>query len=207
MDISDIQSGELAPPDVRERFFGYDSNFASPPDPVRLRPLVATDIGLLFRWCNLPEVTAYMYRDHEITYQEHREWFQSERDDWVRWVAEADGEPIGFAQITHINRKDGTFEWGDYIADPAARGKGYGKWIKYLLHEHGFDVLGLRKAWCEVFAENQGVWLSHLKFGYRMEGYFLKHVMKGGEAKDVVRVGMLDIEWRAQKARIRDGLR
>jgi len=208
-------------PDVGERFFGYDGETAValqrdvehlrlvPRPVVTLRPMGTDqdDLGRTFVWCNLPDVAKYMYRDHEISYNEHNAWFQAQKDTWVRWIAEVDGEPIGFAQLYAINRKDGTFEWGDYIALTEARGKGYGKWIKFLIHEHGFETLGLRKASCEVFADNLSVWSSHLKFGYRMEGYFTAHVMKGGTARDVVRVGMLRDDWDRAKPKIMASLR
>ena len=89
----------------------------------------------------------------------------------------------------------------------AVRGLGVGSWVEFRVLEHVFGVLGLRKLWCEVLASNEAVWKLHMRYGFQQEALFRGHVVKQGEAMDVIGLGLLAEEWRARRGEMAQRLR
>ncbi|HRD45042.1 MAG TPA: UDP-4-amino-4,6-dideoxy-N-acetyl-beta-L-altrosamine N-acetyltransferase [Caulobacter sp.] len=176
---------------------------------VTLRAVVEADRERLLAWRNSPEVAAFMYSDHRITPDEHDRWFDGIAGDPTRtyWIIEADGLPVGLANIVDINRQHGRCAWAYYLADPAVRGLGVGSFVEYWVLEHVFGVLGLQKLWCEVLETNEAVWRLHERYGFRREALFRRHVVKAGAPTDVVGLGILADEWRARRDEMADRLR
>jgi UDP-4-amino-4,6-dideoxy-N-acetyl-beta-L-altrosamine N-acetyltransferase len=164
---------------------------------VRLRPLDDGDRERLYAWRNSPEVAAYMYADHAISPDEHARWFAGIAGDARRsyWIIEADGAPVGLANLYDIDRAHGRAAWAYYLADPSIRGKGVGGYVEYWMIEQAFGPRALRKLWCEVLASNEAVWRMHQKFGFKEEARFRAHVLKGGQPQDVLGLGLLADEW------------
>jgi UDP-4-amino-4,6-dideoxy-N-acetyl-beta-L-altrosamine N-acetyltransferase len=175
---------------------------------VTLRPLTADDKDRLFTWRNSPEVAAYMYTDHQIGRDEHDRWFAAIEGDARRvyWIIELDGEPVGLANLYDIDRANGRCAWAYYLASPSVRGRGVGGAVEYQVIERVFGELGLRKLWCEVLASNEAVWKLHQGFGFEIEARFRSHVVKGGEPRDVIGLGLLKEDWLAARDAIRERL-
>lgn len=166
---------------------------------VALRPLDAADRDRLFAWRNSPAVAAYMYTDRPIAPDEHARWFAGLQGDARRdyRIIEVDGLPAGLANFYDIDRAQGRAAWAYYLADPAVRGKGVGGYVEFLMIERAFGELELRKLWCEVLASNAAVWKLHQKFGFQQEALLRAHVVKGGQAHDVMGLGLLVEDWAA----------
>jgi len=164
---------------------------------VVLRPAGPEDRDRLREWRNLPEISRWMYSDHEISPQEHARWFEAALADPGRiyWVIEADGTPVGLANLYDISPKDRKATWAYYLADPSVRGKGIGAYVEYLVIEAVFGQHGLNKLWCEVLSDNKGVVKLHLSFGFRQEALYRAHVWKAGAPCDVVGLGLLAEDW------------
>ena len=176
---------------------------------VELRALSDDDNERLFAWRNTPEVAAYMYTDHRISPEEHARWFAGIAGDPRRayWIIVVDGSPVGLANFYDIDRTHGRAAWAYYLADPGMRGKGVGGFVEYLMIEQAFGGLKLRKLWCEVLASNEAVWRLHQKFGFKEEARLRAHVLKGGEAQDVIGLGLLAEEWAESRAAMAERLR
>lgn len=173
---------------------------------VELRPLEPADKDRLFAWRNAPEVAAFMYSDHQITPEEHARWFAGLAGDARRdyRMIVVDGAPAGPVNFYDIDPVQGRASWAYYLADPAVRGKGVGGYVEFLTIERAFAPrgaggLGLRKLWCEVLVANEAVWKLHQKFGFRQEALLRAHVVKGGEALDVIGLGLLAEDWPAAR--------
>ena len=176
---------------------------------VRLRLVEAGDSARLLRWRNSPEVAAFMYSDHEISQAEHDRWFAAAMSapDRRYWIIEADGEPVGLANLARIDAAARRCEWAYYLGEPSTRGKGLGARIEYIVLRHVFETLGLNKLWCEVMAGNAAVWKLHQSFGFVREALFRAHVLKDGRLQDVVGLGMLQADWATAKPGIEARLR
>lgn len=169
--------------------------------PCRLRRIREADLECVRQWRMLPEITRFMYTDPEITPEQQRAWFAgiaaSARD--CVWIIElVDGDiPVGLLSLSEIDRVHRRCAWAYYLADPRARGKGLAKVLELNVYAHVFETLGLNRLWCEVLGSNERVVQIHERFGSRVEGILREHVLKHGEAHDVVRMAMLARDWPA----------
>jgi len=168
---------------------------------VVLRPLEAHDRDRLLAWRNMPEVGRWMYTDHTITPDEHARWFEGAVIDPRRryWVIEADGRPVGLANLYDLAPEHARTAWAYYLADRSTRGQGIGAFVEYWVIEHVFGELKLNKLWCEVLVDNEPVWRLHEGFGFRREALFRRHVRKNDEPADVVGLGLLASDWAAAR--------
>lgn len=176
---------------------------------VQLREVVEGDRGRLLTWRNSPDVSAYMYSDHRIGHQEHDHWFDVVRHDPRRryWVIEADGEPVGLANLADIDFTHRRCAWAYYLASPKVRGLGVGSFVEFQVIEYVFGVLGLNKLWCEVLLSNESVWRLHELYGFQREALFRQHVMKHGHEVDVAGMGLLARDWSANRDAMAQRLR
>ncbi|WP_148229296.1 UDP-4-amino-4,6-dideoxy-N-acetyl-beta-L-altrosamine N-acetyltransferase [Oceanithermus profundus] len=176
---------------------------------VRLRPVQQQDSELLRAWRNQPEVSKYMYSDHYISKQEHDAWFQRAISDPSRrmWIILFSEVPVGLASMYGISEAHRHAEWAFYLADPGVRGKGVGGFVEYYILKHAFEELNLHKLSCEVLSTNQPVINMHIKYGFKIEGVFREHIRKGDNYIDVVRLAILEQEWREIEREIQEKLR
>ena len=177
---------------------------------VRLRLITPDDSARVLAWRNSPQVSAYMYSDHQIGQPEHDRWFSAALSavDRRYWIIEMDGEPVGLANLARIDPANRRCEWAYYLGEASTRGRGLGSQIEYIVLRHVFETLGLNKLWCEVLLDNEGVWKLHESFGFVREALYRQHVFKDGRLQDVVGLGMLSSDWAVAKpaieARLRD---
>lgn len=173
----------------------------STPPHVVLRTLEARDRDRLLTWRNQPEIARWMYSDHLISAEAHARWFAGALADPRRryWVIEADGRPVGLANLYDLAPEHSRTAWAYYLADPSTRGQGIGAFVEFWVIEHVFGELGLEKLWCEVLIGNEGVWRLHEGFGFQREALFRQHVRKDGELTDVVGLGLLKSDWAATR--------
>ncbi|MGH6955603.1 MAG: UDP-4-amino-4,6-dideoxy-N-acetyl-beta-L-altrosamine N-acetyltransferase [Caulobacteraceae bacterium] len=176
---------------------------------VDLRPLLTEDADRVLAWRNSPDVRAYMYTDHVITRAEHARWIAGVEGDEGRryFIIEADGAPVGLANLYDIDRRHQRCAWAYYLADPAVRGLGLGSYVEYWMLEFVFEGLKLDKLWCEVLASNEPVWRLHETFGFTVEARFRGHVIKQRKRVDVLGLGMLADDWRQRRPAMAERLR
>ena len=176
---------------------------------VELRPLEPDDRDRILAWRNSPDVRAYMYTDHVISPEEHAAWFAGIPDDPSRtyWIITSDGAPVGLANLYDIDQRNQRCAWAYYLSDPAVRGLGLGSYVEYWVLEYVFEGLKFAKLWCEVLASNEPVWKLHETFGFQIEARFRGHVVKEGARVDVLGLGLLAEDWRANRAAMGQRLR
>ncbi|HYA61768.1 MAG TPA: UDP-4-amino-4,6-dideoxy-N-acetyl-beta-L-altrosamine N-acetyltransferase [Candidatus Sulfotelmatobacter sp.] len=174
-----------------------------------LRDVTSADQEKIRQWRNLPEVSKYMYTDHVISPEEHAAWFKRISGDpsCKYWIIVCDNEDVGVAWLFSIDRRNSRCYWGFYVASPNVRGKGVGSTVEYSVLRYVFDELRLNKLCGEVLGFNQVVVDMHKSFGFAQEGYFRKHVFKGGTMQDIFCIGMLREDWEAKKPEIESRLR
>lgn len=174
-----------------------------------MRDLREEDRARLLAWRNSPQVADYMYSDHQIGQAEHDRWFDGLAGDPRRryWIIEANGEPVGLANLADIDRGNGRCAWAYYLASPSVRGLGVGSYVEFWIIEYVFGVLGLAKLWCEVLVSNEAVWKLHLLHGFEQEALFRRHVIKAGRPMDVIGLGLLAEDWRARREAMAERLR
>lgn len=174
---------------------------------IELRDLVADDEARLFEWRAEPEIDRWMSDAAFADRSAHRRWFESLHDDPdVRgWMIQRGGRPAGLLTLTGLCSHHRRAAWNWFVGDAEARGRGVGRAAQVLGLERAFGELALHKVFAEVMADNDAALKTLGNIGFKREGYLREHVIKAGEARDVVQLGMLDHEWKARRiATVRD---
>ena len=166
------------------------------------RDIQDNDLELILSWRNAPSVRQNMYTRHEISLEEHHRWWKvvSDRNDQRYFLYENAGTPLGVVSFTQINASDSNSSWAFYASPDAPRGTG--SRMEFLALEKAFGEIGLHKLYCEVLAFNEPVVKLHKKFGFNVEGTFSEQHQMDGDYVDVIRLGILKIEWES----IREGV-
>jgi UDP-4-amino-4,6-dideoxy-N-acetyl-beta-L-altrosamine N-acetyltransferase len=175
---------------------------------IDLRALTDDDCERLFHWRREPDVDRWMSDLPAHTLDEHRLWFEGFRIDPDNrgWIITYNGAPAGFLTLTGVHSRHRHADWGWYIGDAGARGRGAGRAAQALGLDVAFDGLGLEKVCAEVLADNDVALKAQAAAGFRREGYRRRHVLKDGVFRDVVLLAILADEWRDRRQAVRRGL-
>src|SRR5580704_3243283 len=114
---------------------------------INLRPVMDEDGERLFRWRREPEVDRWMSDLPAFGLDEHQFWFQGFLADADRrgWIINHNGAPAGFLSLTGVQSRHRHADWGWYIGEADARGRGAGRAAQALGLDVAFDGLGLEK--------------------------------------------------------------
>jgi UDP-4-amino-4,6-dideoxy-N-acetyl-beta-L-altrosamine N-acetyltransferase len=165
----------------------------------KLRDIHDDELELMRSWRNAPTVRANMYTQHEITIDEHQNWWSKTRcrNDQQYFIYESDHSPRGIVGFMQIDRQNSHCSWAFYAAPDSPMGTG--SKMEYLALEYVFGDLCLHKLYCEVLSFNVPVIKLHQKFGFQVEGVFRQHHLVNNEYSDIHRLGILKSEWTAHK--------
>ncbi|MNJ17315.1 UDP-4-amino-4,6-dideoxy-N-acetyl-beta-L-altrosamine N-acetyltransferase [compost metagenome] len=163
-----------------------------------IRPMTARDLVRVLEWRNHPEVRRYMYTQHEIGLDEHRQWFENSQSNGSRHllIFEKQGEPLGFVNITesipgHIA------DWGFYLAPEAP--KGTGRLLGKTALEFAFDTMQLHKVCGQALGFNIRSIRFHLALGFIQEGALRDQHFNGEHYQTIIHFGLLRSEWQAKQ--------
>jgi len=163
-----------------------------------LRPLLESDIPLLQRWINDPDVRQFITRIFPAMEADEREWFEHAHknpDKNVLLMIVVDSKPIGTMGLHDINWKDRVATTGAAIGEKSYWNKGYGTDAKMALLNYAFNTLGLRKIMSRVFAFNKRSLAYSLHCGYKIEGRLLRQRFAHGRYWDEVILGLFKYQW------------
>ncbi|HEX8233303.1 MAG TPA: UDP-4-amino-4,6-dideoxy-N-acetyl-beta-L-altrosamine N-acetyltransferase [Caulobacteraceae bacterium] len=172
---------------------------------IDLRDLGQEDSERLYDWRRSPEVDRWMCGERPDAPEAHRRWFEGflASRDKKGWIITYRGSPCGFLALSGVAGCNRRAEWGWYIGEAEARGRGVGRAAQALGLDRAFDDLGLEKVWAEVLAHNDAALKAQVSAGFRREGYLRRHALKDGEFHDVVLLAMLRDEWRDKREAVR----
>ncbi|MDB9957978.1 UDP-4-amino-4,6-dideoxy-N-acetyl-beta-L-altrosamine N-acetyltransferase [Oceanospirillaceae bacterium] len=162
---------------------------------LEFRVLDESDLPVILKWRNVPEVRKNMYTSHQISMDEHQAWFDRLKSDASQkyFIAQRDGIAVGVVSFSKINHKSKIAAWAFYASPTAPRGTG--SLMEYRALEYAFINLGLHKLQCEVLAFNKLVVKLHQKFSFEVEGVHRDAFYDGTSYHDIVHLGMLRHEW------------
>jgi len=165
-----------------------------PTEGTRLRPIARQDLELVLAWRNHPDIRRFMYTQHEITLQEHLNWFESTLENPRRraFVFELSGHPSGFVNFS-ISAKGGIADWGFYAAPGTPRGTG--SKLGETALRHAYASMRLHKVCGQALAHNERSIRFHERLGFRREGTLRDQHFDGAHYHSVVCFGLLAHEW------------
>ena len=103
--------------------------------------------------------------------------------------------PVGSVFIKNIDRQASKGEYGIFIGEEAARGKGLGGEAAQMMLRYGFEALGLNRIYLSVFADNAAAIASYRHAGFRGEGRLKQDFWADGRYHDIVLMAVLREEW------------
>lgn len=164
------------------------------PDAFTVRALTEDDLPMVLVWRNHPAVRSYMLTQHEISPQEHRNWFERAKEDKTRQqlIVLEGSAPIGFVQFKPACQ-GGIADWGFYLRPDAP--KGSGSKLGQAALAHAFKKLGLHKVCGQTIESNVASIAFHQKLGFKEEGRLREQQRIANQYHTLFCFGLLAKDW------------
>jgi len=171
---------------------------------VELVRVSLADKASLREWRNEPNVSKWMYTNHEIGEVEHSAWFDAMLADEskVYWKIVADGVAVGAIFLTGVSSQGSSCEWGMYLADVNARGKGVAQAACALSFRYAFNELAVDVVKCEAVAQNENAIGLYESVGFVRTGLQNDAVKRGNEMLSVVTLELTRESWNMSESRV-----
>lgn len=154
-----------------------------------LRPLTVEDTDLIVKWRNDENVKKYFIYQGEFTKEGHLHWVDTKikSGEVVQFiiVENETNSPIGSVYIRDIDYSNKKAEYGIFIGEENAKGKGYGTQAAKLMIAYAFDELKLHRLYLRVYADNERAIASYKKAGFSLEGILKDDVYVRDEYRDI----------------------
>ncbi len=153
-------------------------------DKAILRPITAEDTPLIVKWRNNPAVQHNFVFQQTFTNEMHNKWLETKvkTGEVVQYIIvdKAADTPVGSVYFRDIDNDNHSAEFGIFIGEDIARGKGIGSETTRLFCDMGFEDLALHRIMLRVFSDNEQAKKSYLNAGFVLEGEFKDMVMQNG---------------------------
>lgn len=163
--------------------------------PVYLRPITRDDTERIVRWRNSDRVRKNFIFQKPFTVQGHIEWMETKvaSGEVVQFIlCETEGDrPVGSVYFRDIDPQNNRAEYGIFIGEEDAAGKGYGTLAAKGAVGYAGNTMRLHKLMLRVFADNAAAVRSYEKAGFVKEA-LLKDEIKGEEGyRDLILMACL----------------
>lgn len=167
-------------------------------DDCLIRVLTEDDLPMLLAWRNHPDVRRFMFTQHEISLEEHRNWFAKVSLDSTIciFIVEEEKNAIGFVQFSQVS-KGGIADWGFYARPNSP--KGTGRKIGVTALNHAFGQLKVHKVCGKAVGINQASISFHQHLGFVQEGLLRDQQRINGAYQNLHCFGLLAKEWQSEK--------
>lgn len=168
-------------------------------DSVRLRLMTAEDTDRIVAWRNRDFVRKNFIYQELFTKEGHLAWIreQVEPGHVVQFVIVlADGREIGSVYFRDIDREKGTAEYGIFIGEEDALGRGYGTAAARQALAYGFTKLKLRKIFLRFLVDNISARKSYEHAGFHLTDRRERVTTEQGE-REVRFMEINDADWRS----------
>ena len=148
-----------------------DVNFLKKGSLVSLRLMTEEDFPLIVRWRNDERVRSnFIYRD-DFTLEGQRSWKETMIDtgkalQFIICENCRDLRPVGCVYFRDIDKSSAEAEYGIFIGEEDALGKGYANESADLATDYARDEMGLKRLILRVFADNTSARRSYEHAGF-----------------------------------------
>lgn len=176
-------------------------------DKVKLRFIELEDTNDIVKWRNKPFVKKNLYTQEELTPEQHINYFNSriKTGDVKQFIILAFNstryQAIGTTFLKNIDDNSNKAEFGIFIGDEKALGKGYGSQATLLTVDYAFRELELNRVYLTVFADNSFAIKAYQKCGFEIEGVLKQDYRRNTSYVDVVIMGLLRDVWKESEIR------
>lgn len=157
---------------------------------IYLRLMTYDDTDLIVAWRNSDGVRKNFIYQALFTRESHENWMKTmvETGKVVQMIIcdSASDEPLGSVYIRDIDRHHNKAEYGIFIGEPDARGRGVGTAAAKLMLRYCFEEEGLHRVYLRAFSDNIQAVKSYEKAGFVREGLLRDDVCIEGQYRDIV---------------------
>lgn len=162
---------------------------------IYLRPIEAEDTAKVLKWRNSEEVKRHFIYRVDITPEEHQKWLDTKVKtgkvyQFIIHTKET-GNPVGSVYIQSVDLTHKNAEYGIFIGEPEAKGKGYGTDAAKLMIQFAFEELKLHKLYLRVLTDNVRAIHSYEKAGFKTEGVLIDEIFVDGRFHDITRMSII----------------
>lgn len=163
---------------------------------IYLRLMTWEDTDLIVAWRNTDAVRKNFIYQELFTREGHENWIrtQIETGHVVQTIIcdLTTDKPLGSVYIRDIDRKHNKAEYGIFIGEADARGRGVGTAAAKLMLRYCFEEEKLHRIYLRALAGNEQAIRSYEKAGFVREGTLRDDVCIDGKYRDVVWMAAVD---------------
>lgn len=157
---------------------------------ISLREINIEDTENVIRWRNSNNVKKNFFIQDDLTKEQHQWWIKNrvETGEVVQFII-VDNElnkDIGSVFLRDIDKKNMKAEYGIFIGEDYARGKGFGAEAAELICKYGFKDLRLHRIFLRVFAHNIQARKSYEKAGFKEEALLRDDICIEGKFYNII---------------------
>ena len=157
---------------------------------IYLRLMTREDTDLIVAWRNSDDVRKNFIYQEPFTRQGHESWIRNmvEKGKVVQDIIcdLASDRPLGSVYIRDIDRQHNKAEYGIFIGEAHARGRGIGTAAAKLMLRYCFAEEKLHRIYLRALAGNERAIRSYEKAGFRKEACLKDDVRIDGKYCDII---------------------
>ncbi len=165
---------------------------------IYLRLMTEEDTDMIIAWRNSDAVRKNFIYQELFTREGHLNWIRTMVDtgrvvQMIICMVDSD-KPVGSVYIRDIDLQHRKAEYGIFIGEESARGKGIGTQAASMMLQYCFEELKLHRVFLRAFADNMQAIRSYEKAGFVREAYLHDDVCIDGKFRDIVLMAKLNPE-------------
>jgi len=163
-----------------------------------LRPITDIDTDNILKWRNSNEVRKNFIYQPLITREEHLSWLLEKvaKGNVIQFIIieKISKKEIGSVYLRDVDYCTKEAEYGIFIGETDAKGKGYGTEAISLTVEYAFNIIKLSRLTLRVLSKNKYAIQSYQKAGFKEYLNSPSHIMIQGKSENMVYMELLNKE-------------